>query len=208
MPYVSAKPSRRGSVVYIADDGGKMIRSGGSRSWRNNNPGNLRYTRFSRDHGAIGTAGGFAVFPDYQTGRAALSALLHGPSYSNLSIYSAVARYAPPQDNDTESYRRLITRITGLDIQRKLTNIPMHGIVATSLLVIALVGAGGVFAALLHGAVLPAQLTLLFAVATAAGMLAGRSASRRLSDTQVQVGFAVVLLVVAVGLFVKAASSV
>ena len=91
---------------------------------------------------------------------------------------------------------------------RKLTNIPMHGIVATSLLVIALVGAGGVFAALLHGAVLPAQLTLLFAIATAAGMLAGRSASRRLSDTQVQVGFAGVLLVVAVGLFVKAASSV
>ncbi len=87
MPYVSARPSSKNPswVVYIADDGSKTIRSCGSRSWRNNNPGNLRYTWFARDHRAIGTAGGFAVFPDYPTGRAALSALLHGTSYFNLS---------------------------------------------------------------------------------------------------------------------------
>ena len=86
---------------------------------------------------------------------------------------------------------------------RKFTDIPMHGIVATSLLVIAIVGVGGVLAALLHGTVLPRELTLLFALATAAGMLAGRSASRRLSAAQVQVGFAIVLLLVATGLLVK-----
>jgi hypothetical protein len=84
------------------------------------NYGNLRYTWFARNHGAIGTAGGFAVFPDYPTRHAALSALLHGTSYFNLSIYSAIARYAPPQDNDAENYRRLVTRLTGLDIQHKL----------------------------------------------------------------------------------------
>jgi hypothetical protein len=125
VPYVRARPSSKHPswVVYIADDGRKTIRSGGSQSWRNNNPGNLRYTRFARNHRAIGTAGGFAVFPDYPTGRAALSALLHGMPYFPLSIYSAIASYAPPQDNDTENYRRLVARITGLDIQRKLNDL-------------------------------------------------------------------------------------
>ncbi len=125
MPYVRARSSSKHPswVIYIADDGRNTIRSGGSRSWRNNNPGNLRYTRFARNHRAIGTAGGFAVFPDYPTGRAALSALLHGMPYFHLSIYSAIARYAPPQDNDVNNYRQLVTRLTGLDIQHKLQDL-------------------------------------------------------------------------------------
>ena len=90
---------------------------------------------------------------------------------------------------------------------RKFTDVPMHGIVATSLLVIAVVGAGGVVAALLHGAVLPVGLTLLFTVATAAGMLAGRGLSHRLSARQVQVGFATVLSIVAIGMIGKAAAN-
>ena len=91
---------------------------------------------------------------------------------------------------------------------RRFTELSMHGIVATSLLVIAIVGVGGVLAAVLHGAVLPLELTLLFTAATAAGMLAGRFASHRLSAAHVQIGFAIVLLVVALGLLVKAALSV
>ena len=65
-----------------------------------------------------------------------------------------------------------------------------------------------VFTAGLPGAVLPTELTLLFTAATAAGMLIGRYASHRLSVAHVQVGFAVVLLVVALGLFVKAALNI
>ena len=91
---------------------------------------------------------------------------------------------------------------------RRFTELSMHGIVATSLLVIAIVGVGGVLTAVLHGAVLPLELTLLFTAATAAGMLAGRFASHRLSAVYVQVGFAIVLLVVALGLLVKAALNV
>ena len=90
---------------------------------------------------------------------------------------------------------------------RRFTGLSMHGIVATSLLVIAIVGAGGVLTAVLHGAVLPLEFTLLFTTATAAGMLAGRVASHRLSAAHVQVGFAIVLLVVGLGLLVKAALS-
>lgn len=88
---------------------------------------------------------------------------------------------------------------------RRFTALTMHGIVATSLLVIAIVGVGGVATALLHGAQMPAVPTLLFTAATAVGMLGGRNASRRLSARHVQLGFATVLLIVAVALLAKAA---
>lgn len=88
---------------------------------------------------------------------------------------------------------------------RKVTNVSMHGIVATSLMVIALVGSGGVVATILHGAPLPLDLTLWFSLATAAGMVSGRLASHRLSALHVQVGFAGVLICVALGLMAKAA---
>lgn len=52
---------------------------------------------------------------------------------------------------------------------RRFTALTMHGIVATSLLVIAIFGFGGVVTALLHGAALPWVPTLLF---VATGLLA------------------------------------
>lgn len=91
---------------------------------------------------------------------------------------------------------------------RRFTDVPMHGIVATSLLVIAIVGSGGVLAAVLRGASLPVGPTALFTVATAVGMLAGRGLSQRLSARQVQIGFATILLIVATGMFGKAAANV
>src|SRR5579872_6910539 len=80
----------KNSVEYFDEDGNKLIRYWkrypdeppdmvSTRSWRNNNPGNLKYTPFARDNGAIGAAGQppnakptdlkFAVFPDYETGK-------------------------------------------------------------------------------------------------------------------------------------------
>ncbi len=91
---------------------------------------------------------------------------------------------------------------------RRFTELSMHSIVATSLMVIAIVGMGGVLTAVFHGADLPLGLTLLFTAAIAGGMLAGRYASNRLSATHVQVGFAIVLLFVAIGLLVKVALGV
>ena len=123
--YVHAAPLRAGSsaVVYTADDGSKVLREGGSRSWRNNNPGNIRYTQFARNQGAIGTAGGFAVFADVDSGRAALLSLLTGPTYISLTISAAISRYAPPNENDTANYERLIARLTGLDVTRVLSTL-------------------------------------------------------------------------------------
>ncbi|MGF6805762.1 putative membrane protein YfcA, partial [Paraburkholderia sp. Clong3] len=90
-------------------------------------------------------------------------------------------------------------------MMRKLTDVSMHGIVATSLMVIALVGSGGVLATATHGATLPLEVALWFTGATAAGMLSGRLASHHIAARQVQLGFASILVCVALGLLVKAA---
>ena len=71
----------------------------------------------------------------------------------------------------------------------RFTSLPMQGIVATSLLVIALVGAGGVMSAVLHGVTLPFTVTALFSAAAIGGMLIGRQFARRLSGVHIQRGF-------------------
>ena len=88
---------------------------------------------------------------------------------------------------------------------RRFTNLGMHGIVATSLFVIALVGSGGVMTALAYGAELPWLATMLFAGAAIIGMLAARIAGRRMSPLHVQRAFASLLVMVACGFIARAA---
>lgn len=108
------------AVVYIYSDGSRVIRNNGTRAWRNNNPGNLRYYDFAKDHGAIGEAGKFAVFPDEKTGMQALYKLLQTESYRNLTIENALKRYAPVT---WEKYTRKLTGITGLSANARLCNL-------------------------------------------------------------------------------------
>ena len=77
------------------------------RNARNNNPGNIKYGDFARQHGAIGQdANGFAIFPDMTTGFAATQALLqrygqHGRNTARM----IVNRWAPASDhNNVGSY--------------------------------------------------------------------------------------------------------
>jgi uncharacterized membrane protein YfcA len=88
---------------------------------------------------------------------------------------------------------------------RRYSDISMHGVVATSLMVIALVSTGSVGAALWHGATLPPLPTALFAGATCAGMVAGRLLCRRIDRRQVQRAFAALLLAVAAAMLARAA---
>lgn len=72
----------------------------GSRAYRNNNPGNLRYVG---QEGAIGAdSGGFAIFPDYQSGFAALVAQLRRDAerHPGWSLWQFVSDYAPASDNN------------------------------------------------------------------------------------------------------------
>lgn len=89
-------------ITYHYPSGKQEIRTSGARAWRNNNPGNLIISDFSKRHGAIGDDGRFAVFPTMEHGIKALYALLK--SWGNLSLQKAIYKYAPPSENNSKAY--------------------------------------------------------------------------------------------------------
>lgn len=106
---------------------GEGIPAGGSRSFRNHNPGNLRRSPF-QDH----TEAGFAIFKNDIIGWIALAwdltekakgnsvTKLNGSSTLRQLIYA----WAPPNDsNDTEKYLEDICKWTGLDESETLQSI-------------------------------------------------------------------------------------
>lgn len=110
-------------VIYDYGNGNRQIRRDGTRSWRNNNPGNLRYSEFSRRAGAIASAGGFAVFPDEETGMAAIRSLLRTQTYQKLTVAQAISRYAPPSENNTAKYNKRISELTGMDTNLRVADL-------------------------------------------------------------------------------------
>lgn len=101
-------------VKYIAKNGKYFIKYGGSRAWRNNNEGNIQYGDFAKNHGAIGTDGRFAIFPNEATGRAAKRALIfYGKNYRDKDLKGAISRYAPAFENDTNGYFRQVLNAVG-----------------------------------------------------------------------------------------------
>jgi hypothetical protein len=98
-----------------------------NRGQKNNNPGNIEDGAFARAHGATGSDGRFAIFPDYNTGHAALMARLTSGSYQNLSVAQIVAHYlgqknyrdpkprlGRTKEGDSAGYMASITKRTGL----------------------------------------------------------------------------------------------
>ena len=79
-----------------------------SRSYRNNNPGNLEYGPFAKRHGGTMEKGvkkpRFAAWSDAAKGVAALAALLSGPSYDYKTIREFVESYAPRSENNVRAY--------------------------------------------------------------------------------------------------------
>lgn len=111
------------NVVRLAD--GRVIRQEGTRAWRNNNPGNIEYGNFAKSQGAIGTDGRFAIFPDYETGRAAKEKLLFGTnSYKDLTLSSAINRYAPSFENNTSAYISNVAVAAGVSPGTRMSDIP------------------------------------------------------------------------------------
>lgn len=91
-------------------------RSGGTRAWRNANPGNIIDGATARGFGAIGRDDlGFAIFPDDATGWAALLGLLRTAKYQALSIRDAIFTWAPPEDsNDSATYAAFVAKQLGV----------------------------------------------------------------------------------------------
>lgn len=91
------------NVVKRAD--GSIEKRIGNRNWRNNNPGNIEFGSFTQKFNALQGDPRFAIFPTYDDGRAAKRELIfYGKNYTNLSLSQAIARYAPPTENNTGNY--------------------------------------------------------------------------------------------------------
>lgn len=110
-----------------------QVKEGGSRSWRNNNPGNIEYGDFAKKFGAIGTDGRFAIFPDEETGRKAKEYLIFesnggrklansgdygaGLGYKDKTLSQAITAYAPPDEkgNITGDYIKRVLSSVGVE---------------------------------------------------------------------------------------------
>ena len=126
--YISAFPGIGTTRMFVGNDGNIYEASGGSRAWRNNNPGNLEYGKFALDNGAIGTDGRFAIFPDSATGFNAMANLLSTNTYQKLTIENAINRYAPPSENDIENYLKSIERQTGFSRSTPMNNLSKNNL--------------------------------------------------------------------------------
>ncbi|GIW45610.1 MAG: hypothetical protein KatS3mg077_2892 [Candidatus Binatia bacterium] len=117
-----------GAVVIEYDDGTLEVRSGGTVSWRTNNPGNLQAGPFARGHGSIGEFANddrhrIAVFPNEAAGQAALEARLTTPPCTRYTLDLAIENWAPPPHNPTDRYQAFVTRQLGVSGSTRLNSL-------------------------------------------------------------------------------------
>lgn len=96
------------SVVYEDAQGRKEVRTGGSRAWRNTNPGNVRFDARNKWQGQIGEAGGFCVFSERKWGERAVRLILAAYGRRGLTLGQTIACYAPAHENDVAAYVRAV----------------------------------------------------------------------------------------------------
>jgi hypothetical protein len=119
--FITAESGPKNSVIYFDNLGKKWIYEKGSRAWRNQNPGNMVIGKISIENGMIGKAGGFAVFPDYQTGHNALIILLK-TEFALFNLNQLMKKYAPPKENKTKKYIIFIKKHTGVSEEVQIKN--------------------------------------------------------------------------------------
>jgi hypothetical protein len=104
----------------------------GDRPYRNDNPGDLIWGNEAKAFGATHGDPRFAVFPDAHTGWLALQRWLSVPAkydalgglvggYLGATLEQVINRFAPPVENDTESYLFAVCQNTGLKPESRVT---------------------------------------------------------------------------------------
>jgi len=109
----------RHSVIYTTVDGKHYRFYDGTWAWRNHNPGNLKSGFYSEKHHQIGVTHHLAIFPDDQSGHAALLELLRA-KYDNYSIHRMIYKFAPPNQNPTKKYEKYLHEVTGVQGNEKI----------------------------------------------------------------------------------------
>lgn len=98
----------------------------GSRAFRNNNPGSVKYTPLTASLGATGKdEAGFAVFPSYEAGRKAQEKLLfESKLYAGKTIQTAIEQWAPRRDhNDPDGYAKILAKAAGVPVDTPLSQL-------------------------------------------------------------------------------------
>jgi hypothetical protein len=147
--WVKAEKGDGLSIVYYDKENNKLIRRKdptpnslkGSKAWRHNNPGNLVSGSHANKYGSIGSATyvtkneegkeqkfTFAIFPNYEDGRAAMCALLKESRYLKLTLEILPRKYTGVEDGkpDTKeaiAYRDFLKKATKLDMSRTIQSL-------------------------------------------------------------------------------------
>ena len=109
-----------------------------SRSYRNKNPGNLKFTLYTQSLGAIkADTAGFCIFSTYEAGFEALCQFLkdaasgelkayHSPGVkpSDFNLFQFFSVYAPASNkNNPDAYASFVAKQLGVDPQTKIATL-------------------------------------------------------------------------------------
>lgn len=95
----------------------RAVAGAGSIGARNNNPLNLTTLPNGRQYaGQVGAEGKFAAFASPEAGRAAADQTLqaYGTQHGIHTLAGVINRWAPPSENDTQSYINTVSAATGI----------------------------------------------------------------------------------------------
>lgn len=100
-------------LEYHMANGDIIIKSGGSLSWRCNNPGNLVVNNLesAKKIGAIGIwkcENNYAIFATPEDGEKALKDWWTKGSHLDETVYDHIERFAPSSENNVKAYRRIL----------------------------------------------------------------------------------------------------
>jgi hypothetical protein len=106
-----------GVVVALAFVGVLSMKLRETQGIRNNNPLNIRENEANKWAGAIGAAGGFVQFltPVYGIRAAAKLLKNYREKYGIDTIAGIVAKWAPPSENETDSYIKSVSQKTNIE---------------------------------------------------------------------------------------------
>lgn len=89
----------------------------------NNNPANLR---FAGQTGASKGEGGFARFETPEAGLKALQNQIKLDASRGLTLAQFINKFAPPSENDTQTYIRQVQQMTGANPNQKVSEIDLN----------------------------------------------------------------------------------
>ncbi len=129
--YINAQAGNQAlSIQYDIDRLTADIRSDGNQAWRHNNVALLPFNISARQHGAIGSAFGLAIFADKADSQDAFITECQRPKYTGWTLGEMINQFIPdyiipPPEWDEQNNQAILPWIeptTGLDVNAELSD--------------------------------------------------------------------------------------